>query len=191
MTKLALALGSFLLGLSSIIAVNHVHAVAQIPQASREMLALLRPIVPELGVAVPRVSPLPPSMVPNSSNNLFVIGGQNPAPMVIDLDGLQSVSNVYASPAGVKIRYGGGAYKLERAFIGGPLEFEFTGAAANTVHLLQSVGLLPGQSSGQTTEIVRAPAPVEAPPNTPIVKRTTLNKPLRGDIASQYDGTKQ
>lgn len=182
------ALGSFLLGALSVLAANHllfstVHA-AQLLDLNA-VSASFRPIVPPLGVAAPKVIPLQDITV---GHNTTITRG----PMIVGLDGLESSNNLYSSPAGVRFIYGGGAYALKNAVVGGQLEFEFTGAAANTVHLLQSLKMLPGESSGQTTEILRAPAPSEPPAkNIPISRRTKLASPLHGDISSQYDGTQQ
>ena len=189
--KALIAFSSFLLGALSVLIIGNrrllstVHA-RQVPDMN-EISATFRPIVPSIGVAVPQVIPLQRI---KADNNL-IIDGTRSGPMIVGLDGLESTNNLYSSPAGVKFIYGGGAYVLRNATVGGQLELEFTGAAANTVHLLQSLKMLPGASSGQATEILRAPAPPEPAKNIPISRRTKLVRPLHGDISSQYDGTKQ
>jgi len=60
------------------------------------------------------------------------------------------------------------------------------GARANTANLLKQFGILPSDSPFTTTVRID---PRET--NKPIIKRKILPKPLKGDIASQYDGSKQ
>jgi hypothetical protein len=97
----------------------------------------------------------------------------------IDLDGINFQYNVFKSPTFV---YGGGAYSMRDAEISGTVNFQFIGAAANTVQLLKSLGLL-GNSPPPST-------PVVPQPNTPRTEKTVIKTTIKGDFVSPYDGTK-
>jgi hypothetical protein len=97
----------------------------------------------------------------------------------------------FSSPKGIIFRYGGGAYNLNGSVIAGGVRLELIGAAANTVHLLESLGFVKTTGADTVTGVVPVPPQGVPTTNQPIIKKTTLAKPLKGDIASQYDGTKQ
>jgi len=80
---------------------------------------------------VPKVVPLANIRV---SNNL-VVGNETQPPLVVKLDGIETSNDVYSSPTGVRFEYGGGAFKLENVIVGGPIELDLVGAAANTAQL--------------------------------------------------------
>jgi hypothetical protein len=112
----------------------------------------------------------------------IIVGANDPSgkPVYV-LDGLSVKGNVFSNPAGVQ--YGGGAYKLEKAYIGGPVSLELIGAAANTAQLLQTFGLL---STKEPTPVTLSPPPLQ---KNSIIKKDTHVKPYKGDVLSTFDGT--
>jgi hypothetical protein len=113
---------------------------------------------------------------------------RGPGPVVINLDGLELDNDVWDSPSGVDFKYGGGAYRLTKYHIGGPVMFEFFGAAANTVKLLQQFGVLAAPNDAKPL-LVTPPPSLPVPPsetNKEIKQKIVPKKPLSGEISSQY-----
>jgi hypothetical protein len=118
--------------------------------------------------SVPIVPPLRQNI---SAFHNTIIGGR------YRLDGVRTVDSTFK---GVTFVYGGGAYKLENAFISGKSNVELTGAAANTATLLEGLGFVikyPATST-QAIEVNT--------PKTEQIPRTTI----KGDFVSPYDGKK-
>jgi hypothetical protein len=95
----------------------------------------------------------------------------------------------------VKFVYGGGAYKLEDNTIVGPVSLELTGAAANTLALLEQFGMIAKGDPPTTPDPTPTPTPAMVPTpkekNKPITRTKVVDPPLKGDMSSQYDGTQQ
>ena len=165
MRTITLALGSFIVGaLCMSLFGNHISTVRQSGLAFAQM-----PEMDEVWqAAVPKV---PPLGTVSSSHNTFLN-------RTVGLDGFRSSNNVYK---GVKFVYGGGAYQLTSSVIAPPVQFEFVGAAANTVGFLNTFGMIGCPAK---------PQPPEVNPNTPIINKASLEKELKGDFVSPYSGTK-
>jgi hypothetical protein len=187
------AVASFLLGISITVVVGR-HLVPKSVFA-QGVIAGGVPLVPPIDAAVPKVEPLHRILIDNS-----VFLGVPGAEARYVLDGLVMSNVRFDNPLGeITLAYGGGAYSLTNILISGRLSLELTGAAANTAHFLDSLGLLrtpptpmAGGKLGILTTVPTVPAKTTEPPkNKPIIKNIKLGKPLKGDIASQYDGTKR
>jgi hypothetical protein len=186
MKHIVIAVVSFSLGLITVLAVQHRLTP---PTVLAQFSGGPPPFIPPLSAAVPKIQP----------PNVFVDHNTviSDSPPQYYLDGMILKNSVIASPRGVIITYGGGAYHLENVAISGAIGLELTGAAANTARLLESLGLMrvpnaPSPESKTKLPVTVPPINLEEPPNNqPIIKKLRLANPLKGDISSQYDGTKQ
>jgi len=165
MRTVTLAFGSFVVGaLCMSLFGNHISTVRQSGLAFAQM--------PDMGevwqAAVPRVPPLGNS---GSSHNTFLNAE-------VPLDGFRSSNNVYK---GVTFVYGGGAYSLTDSTVVPPVQLKFVGAAANTLGLLNTFGMIGCPAKPQAPEVN---------PNTPIINKASLEKELKGDFVAPYSGTK-
>lgn len=122
MSKVALALGSFIVGAtfgSFAFSLIHISTRVQAGQGGGIVLGL-EPVVPNLGPAI---------------RGGGVIGG------VQALDGIHCVGCTLAPDV---FTYAGGAYQLEDAQVRKNIPIQLKGAALNTVNLLKLLGALPG-----------------------------------------------
>jgi hypothetical protein len=78
----------------------------------------------------------------------------------------------------VTFEYGGGAYRLVNATVVPPVNFRFTGAAANTFNFLAMFGMIGCPAS--------APKQTIPDPNAPIMRTASLKTPIRGNIISPF-----
>jgi hypothetical protein len=155
---------SFVLGAACMFLLgNHASTFVHPASAQAELL------VDAWKAAVPVVPPL--NRVGASHNTQ--IGGE------YGLDGIETSASLFN---GVTFVYGGGAYKMDRSAIVGPVNLRLIGAAANTAQLLASLGLLGGSASAPTS-------PPATEPNTPRVERTAKTT-IKGDFVSPYSGHK-
>jgi hypothetical protein len=141
--------------------------------AFAQTTAPLMPQLPSHFAANPWTPPIP--VPPRSISSGNIIEDQ-----VVQLDGRNSEGETIRRSTVV---YGGGAYRLVNAKVEG-VQLVWVGAAANTVRLMNDLGLLgqplPTQPKRQQ--------PIN--PNTPRIELTTIKAPISGDLISQYDGTK-
>jgi hypothetical protein len=179
MNKISLSVISFTLGVCCTVATFRLFVAVN--NVDAQIAGPFVPIVPPISSALP-VPIVPPISGMIFADNAFESSVE---PSKLMLDGLVSIGNTYKNPTGTIITYGGGAFHLENSSFVGPLTFEFIGAAANTVTLLNSLGLIVHQDR---TNPNPAALPTPQRINKPVRQKVTLNKPLRGDIASQYDG---
>ena len=92
-----------------------------------------------------------------------------------EVDGIESTGDTFT---GVTFVYGGGAYKLADATVVSPVNFEFTGAAANTVVFLSQFGMIGCPASHPQEPTIN--------PNSPVMKTAKLASPYRGDLVSPF-----
>jgi hypothetical protein len=141
MTKVALALGSFIVGVccaSLVFAVSQASARAQLPVA----------------IAGGNTEPVVPPLSLHLSN--FSLSGGFVQPLDgIDCDGcLLSVA---------RLSYAGGAYRLKNTRIPNGIPIELKGAALNTVNLLRQLGAF----SNSQQPLPSSPTPTPTPPASP------------------------
>ena len=181
MNKVGIAFASFLLGIACTIGALRLSSTSAASKVQAQNffgsdLSYVPRVLP-LGVSVPVVRPVPTDGL-NANNT--VIG----SPMIA-LDGMYSTNNLFSSPKGSEIVYGGGAFKVDHTLFDGLTHFVFIGAAANTVSLLDSLGLL---VHSPITEPNPAALPTPQQINKPKHQTSRLRHPLNGEISSQYDG---
>ena len=177
MNKLSLAMISFGLGICCTLAASRILAAGNGVNAQISFGPNSVPVVPPIIAAnpIPVVQPLKISL---SERNAFSDAATLP------LDGLISRNDSYNN---VIFEYGGGAYRLIGAKISGRVGFRFIGAAANTITLLDTLGLLVHEGSASPNPSA-LPSPRQM--NKPRKQKVILRKPLKGDIASPFDGLK-
>lgn len=150
------ALGSFVVGaLCMFFWGSH---TSTLPQSVFAQAVKIEPAIPTV-----------PSLRHNTSSGSTYNGG------TFAIDGIESTGEKFH---GVTFEYGGGAYKLENATVTPPINFKFVGAAANTVTLLSTFGMI-----GCPT--AKPPRP-ENNPNQPIMKTAKLSVPYKGDLVSPF-----
>jgi hypothetical protein len=185
MRSVVLSLASFLLGALFTVAAFRLF-ISQPAISAQQGFSRSIPIVPSLTSATPIVPPLPRVLLSNNVIDTNAPPGFSSGPTTYILDGMVAERIAFRNRDGIKFQYGGGAFHLTDSVFDGPLEFDFVGAAANTVMLLDSLGLLAHKPLG-------LPNPSALPTATQMNKARKqtikLSKPLRGDIASQYDGS--
>jgi hypothetical protein len=163
MSKIALAVGSFIVGACSILLLgSHTSISAQPPQS---VPSQPRSTIVNISDAIPAVPALRHIVF---TKGAFTGGTQQ-------LDGLECESCLFDN---VTFTYGGGAVRLVNPSISGPIRVELTGAAANTVAVIQYL---------QAIDANRQPAPIN--PRTPILKSATARRVFKADFITP-SGTK-
>ena len=164
MSKVAVALGSFIVGACSAFFAlpgSHTSILAQAPPPTRPPASKLRLIVDEH--AFPGVRPISMILtdIPFSETTQ-------------QLDGVDCVRCTFND---VTLEYGGGSYKFTESRFSGPIRVEFKGAAANTLALLQVLQSLAAGSQ-----------PKPPTPKAPIKRAATPKKPVKVTLLSPYQG---
>jgi len=106
-------------------------------------------------------TPFIPPMARNLSEGNTIEGAS------VDLDGRFSRHEVFTNAT---IRYGGGNFEIRDVAFNGNRNFEFIGAARNTLIFMQAFGLLPSPR----------PQMPEVNPNAPTIKTASFTNPLKG-----------
>jgi hypothetical protein len=137
MTKVVLALGSFVAGMLSAFLILSGIQTSAWPQSPSATMSPTRPPMTGRGITTfflsPGLEPKVPGLGP-------IIGGEDVAPTVFQqLDGLNCSHCTFRTPL---LTYGGGAVRLMDAHFEGVATVQFKGPALNTLQLLKMLGAL-------------------------------------------------
>ena len=157
MSKVAIALGSFILGactmlFSVALLGSHTSTFAHSSAQLRAIGTGGEPTVP--GITM-------------HAEHFGLAGG-----LLQSIDGLDCKDCKFSD---VTLEYSGGAFQLTNFPFSGPLRVNLKGAAANTVAFLNLV-----------QAIAASQRPPEPKPNSPIIKTATIKETMTGDFASPY-----
>ena len=161
MSKVALAFGSFALGVAATL-----FALSGRPTltSAQGRITPQRPI-PPLAVGSGAGIPTVPAITQHYAD--FGVSATN---LAYDVDGSECVRCVFDGPI---LRYSGGNFQFTDYLFSGPVRVEFTGAARNTLLFLQFVqGLAAGH------------APKQEMPNTSVLKTVTVKGPIKGSLVT-------
>jgi hypothetical protein len=162
MSKIILALGSFVLGVATTffaLFTTQAFTAAQERLAPRSAQNQLTPLAVGSGRGAPTVPPI------SQHFKDFGVAGTN---LAFEVDGSECDGCVFNGPV---LRYSGGDFQFTNFSFSGPVRVELTGAARNTLIFLQ---FMQGLAAGQ--------APQQATPNTSIMKTATVKEPIRGSF---------
>ena len=168
MRNLTTALGSFVVGALFMFLLGH------------HTSTVLQPVFAQTAPGAPAGDERPSRWVPEVIPPGIVSHANMRIGSLIDLDGVVSDTEVFRN---AKLRYGGGAFILKNTTVQGQIQVEFIGAAANTVTLMEWLGMVGCPAA--------APQPEPINPNRPPVKAASLTKPLTGDIRVDFVNAKK
>ncbi len=153
MSKVALALGSFALGVvTTFFVLSGGHTFASTQQPSHE-----------IGIGGGGVPVVPPI---SQHYKDFGVSGSI---LAFNVDGAECIRCVFNGPV---LRYNGGNFQFTDFSFSGPVRVEFGGAAKNTLIFLQFVqSLAAGQAPKQNL-----------PSKDPILRTATVKEPVRGSF---------
>lgn len=170
MSKITLALGSFIVGACSVLLFlmllgSHTSIFAQAPTSGPPISG---PGLVIIGDAEKAPVVLPPSQTLENFNlqakGLFFVDGT-------------ICNNCVFSDA--DLIYGGGAFSFTQTTFSGPIRIKLVGAAANTIAFLTFA-----QAIGASQQ------PPKTVPNAPIMRAENIKPPILGDFSTPFSGSK-
>jgi hypothetical protein len=163
------ALGSFVLGAVCMSLFGNHTSILRQPESVFAQSPNHLPVPPSMlrGNQSTPVVPIPPRNIQNGDITEYG---------AVPVDGANISNSLFRD---VTLVYGGGAYRITNSAFTGKTDFQFIGAAANTVQFLASFGMLGCPAKPQLK-------PWD--PNAPIIQSTELTDKTRRDFVAPFMG---